>query len=149
MEPHTHTDKHQNVARFFHLPFPSVVNPKILHHPLDSQLLIQGDQNILTLRIELRVTYLIPYGLSCGVILLWSVLSCGVWDFTLFVTLLAKRITCARLHYFHKMQNAMLILSQDTQERTAQKQIPTYLFATCFGHIFTSIILDSLQSSWS
>ena len=38
----------------------------------------------------------------------------------LFVTLPAKLSTCAQLHYFHKMQNAMLILSQDTQERIAQ-----------------------------
>ena len=35
----------QNVARFFHLPFSSVVNPNIYIIILDSQLLIQGDQN--------------------------------------------------------------------------------------------------------
>ena len=38
------------------------------------------------------------------------------------VTLLAKRITCAQLHYFHKMQNAVPILSQDTQERIVQSR---------------------------
>ena len=37
-----------------------------------------------------------------------------------FVTLLAKRVTCAQLHYLHKMLNAMLILSQDTHERIAR-----------------------------
>ena len=35
----------QNVARFFRLPFLSVVNPNIYIIILDSQLLIQGDQN--------------------------------------------------------------------------------------------------------
>ena len=71
---------------------------------------------------QLRVTDLIPDALSCGGVLLpWSALRRGVWDFTLLVTLIAKWITCARLHYFHKMQNAMLILSQNTQERIAQK----------------------------
>ena len=61
-------------------------------------------------------TDLIPDTLSCGgVLLLWSMRL-----HILFVTLLAKQITCARLHYFHKMQNAMPILSQDTQERIAQ-----------------------------
>ena len=72
----------------------------------------------------MRVTDLIPYALSCGVLLLWSA-RLELWsvNFTLFVTILAKRITCARLHYFHKMQNAMLILSQDTQKRIAQKSL--------------------------
>ena len=50
----------------------------------------------------LRVTDLIPAAVSCGVLLLWSALSCGVRGFTLFVTLLAKRITCAQIHSFHK-----------------------------------------------
>ena len=36
----------QNVARFFHLPFSLVVNPNIHIIILDSQLLIQGDQNM-------------------------------------------------------------------------------------------------------
>ena len=73
---------------------------------------------------QLRVTDLIPDALSCGGVLLpWSALSCGVWEFTVFVTLLAKRITCAQLHCFHKMQNSMLILSQDTQERITQKSL--------------------------
>ena len=40
----------------------------------------------------------------------------------LFVTLLTKRTTCAQLHYFHKMQNAVLILSQVTQERIARNR---------------------------
>ena len=42
---------------------------------------------------------------------------------TTFVTILAKRITCAQLHYFYEMQNAVLILSQDTQERIAQESL--------------------------
>ena len=53
MEPRAH--KYQNVARFFHLPFSSVGNPKILHHHLDSQLLIQGDQNVIILDSELLI----------------------------------------------------------------------------------------------
>ena len=43
---------------------------------------------------SLRITDLIPYALSCRVLLLWSALSCGVWDFALFVTLLEKWRTC-------------------------------------------------------
>ena len=51
-------------------------------------------------------------------------MSCGVREFTLtFVTFLAKRITCAQLHYFHKTQNAVLILSRDSQERIAQESL--------------------------
>ena len=54
------------------------------------------------------ITDLIPDAVSCGVLLLWSALSicCGVWDFTyfftisLFVTLLAKWITCTQITIF-------------------------------------------------
>ena len=70
--------------------------------------------------IILRVTNLIFDALSFGgLLLLWSALRCGVLMrlHILFITLLAKRITCAQLHYFYKMQNAMLILSHKTQER--------------------------------
>ena len=74
----------------------------------------------------LRVTDLTPYALSCGVLLLWSALVC---DFTLFVTLLAKRIICAPIHSFHKMQNAMLILSHDSQERIAQELLLRQIFS--------------------
>ena len=68
-------------------------------------------------RYKLCVTDLILDTFSCEVFLLWSALhSCGVRDF-IFITLLAKRVTCAQLHCFHKMQNVMLILSLKTQRR--------------------------------
>ena len=53
----------------------------------------------------------------------------------LFVTLIAKRVTCAQLHYFHKMQISMLILSQDTQERIAQNHSCDKSFS--FGFSFS------------
>ena len=55
------------------------------------------------------------YAIRWGVLLLWSVLWLWVWDFTI-VTLLAKWINCTELHCFYKIQNASLILSQDTRE---------------------------------
>ena len=57
--------------------------------------------------------------------LLWSVsVECHnreLWSVRLHIsTLLAKRVTCPQIHCFHKMQNAMLILSQSTKERITQ-----------------------------
>ena len=92
---------------------------------------------------QLRVTDMIPDALSCGGVLLqWYALCCGVWDFKLFVTLLAKRITCAQLHYFRKIQNAVLILSQDTRERNAQKLLLRQIFL--FRLLFISLSRSAL-----
>ena len=56
------------LSRYFHILF-SRYN-RIQYYPH-----ISGSD---TYQIELRVTDLIPYALSCGVLLLWSALSCGV-----------------------------------------------------------------------
>ena len=65
----------------------------------------------------------------------------------LFDTLLAKRVTCAQLHYFHKLQNAVLIFSQDTQERIAQNRSCDKSFS--FDFSFSRSILCSLGLSHS
>ena len=66
---------------------------------------------------------------------------------TLFVALLAKRITCAQLHYFHKMQNAMLILNQDIQERIAQDSLLRQIFL--FRLLFLLLSSSLALLSWS
>ena len=60
----------------------------------------------------------------CG----WSALWLWVWDLAFFVTLLAEWVTCAELRYFHKIQNTMLILSQDTQDWIAQESLLRQIF---------------------
>ena len=50
------------------------------------------------------------------------------------------------IHYFHKMQNAMLILSQDTQKRIAQESLlrQTFLFRLFFLSLSRLLLSRSL-----
>ena len=68
-------------------------------------------------RIYQKLPDLTPDALRCGVPLLWSAMSCWASDFKLFVTLLAKRIACAKLHYFHQMKNTYNANSQSRRTR--------------------------------
>ena len=121
---------------------------------------------------ELRVTDLIPGAISCGgeVLLLSSALSVVVWTdpvrtmpggqwglFSLYlwsVRLYIRHTSCKMNHlhsnyatYFHKMQNAVVILSQETQYSLCQTHfIPSLCLSLSFS-LSLSLSLLSLAHS--
>ena len=68
----------------------------------------------------LRVTDLIPDATSCGVLLLWSALSVVECETSHYCHTSCEMNHLHSIQYFHKMQNAVLILSQEAKERIAE-----------------------------
>ena len=100
------------------------------------------------------ITDLIPDAVSYAVLLLLSALHicCGVWDFTFlhYLSHFSQNESLAlKLQYFHKMQNAVLVLSQETKERIAEESILRHANLSLSTSLSLGLLLCSLSLSCS